>query len=237
MDDIDRDVARMWRHMVYGRWLGRGIAVAILAAVVWDANAQPVPVPAGETGVTVEIRYKNASGTTVKLRRLPGDGFSVPNLSAAAYTHEEPCWNKASNCQIASVTIKTFYKLPAGLNANWTSWWCNTNSSGECPMPAFPAVTIKPGEKVCMAFDRVKAEWRTPPVVCPMIHPVAPVSFADSYGATWSLGALCAGSTTQRTVLANGTATTKCSDELKLNGGLVYWRTAPDQGWVWTGRP
>jgi hypothetical protein len=235
----------MWRRMVYGRWAGRALAIVLLGAVALESRGQPVPVTTGESGVTIEIRYKAENGTTLKVRRIPGDGFSVPNLAAAAYSHTEPCWNTSSPCVVAGVTVKTLYRLPAGLTANWSAWWCKVNGAGECPMPPFPAVTLKPGEQLCMTFDRVKAEWRSAPALCaaapaapPPVTPSAlpAVSYADSYGVTWSLGALCAGSTTQRTVQANGAATPRCSDDLRLTGGLVYWRTAPDQGWQWTGR-
>jgi len=137
-----------------------------------SAFAQPYPMPAAESNMEVEIRYFDAAGS-VKLQKIPNSPADEPHfqmwqLYGWVYTHLQPCWKTSSPCVVNSITVKTWWRDPyiGALRMNITGRWCNINYSGQCPMPAFPQVTVPVGGWICMAFDRVKGAWKQPPHVC-----------------------------------------------------------------------
>jgi len=129
------------------------------------------------TGVEIELRFQNAT-TTGKLRKLPSEGYVVPNPFTSSWVHEEPCWNKASPCVVNRVTLRAYLTVfGQRVNVTRLTRMCDGN---ECILPALN-LTVKPGERLRLHYDSVTATWKEPPRVVAAAIVASPASVSFTY--------------------------------------------------------
>lgn len=132
-----------------------------------SAQAQTIPPVQPQFGlqalVTLEIRLKGAAvvgSTTPPTVRLAK--WQPATMDARTFTFTQFCWNTKSSCpQVASATVRVYLHLPWLPNVNVTRFvLCN---APECTLPTFAPLVAKPGEAYRFSYDRVTAQWVTPP--------------------------------------------------------------------------
>ena len=141
----------------------RTLLLALLTFPAFAQTIRPIQPQFGlQALVTLEIRLKGAPTANNPLPTVRLVKWQPATMDARTFTFTQFCWNTKSSCpQVVAATVRLYLNLPWLSNVNVTRFvLCN---APECTLPTFAPFVAKPGEAYRFSYDRVTAQWVTPP--------------------------------------------------------------------------